>query len=263
MKRLDVEGMENISKTKPIIFAATHANSFYDAILLHCETERYVHALARGDAFNNKAAAFILDLVHILPIWRITEGKHNMAKNNQTFDRCHELLRNNKQVLIYPEGKCKNQTTLLPLKKMGTSGMALRAWKDGIDAEVVPVVSTYDSFKTFGKRINLKIAKPLRKEEFDIHGDASDFAKKFTAKLTEEMEGMISHEFKPVGLLRNLSFYLGYFIHLPLFLLIQYIAKKKFGRTVFYDSVCYGLFYVMGGPYWLLLYTLIYVFVLN
>ncbi|WP_304237912.1 1-acyl-sn-glycerol-3-phosphate acyltransferase [Jiulongibacter sediminis] len=257
VKRLDTEGMEHISDTKPILFAATHANSFYDAILLHIETKRYVHALARGDAFNNKAVAFILDLVHILPIWRITEGKHNMAKNNQTFDRCHELLRNNKQVLIYPEGRCKNQTTLLPLKKMGTSALALRAWKDGIDVEVVPVVSTYDSFKNFGKRINLKIAKPLRKEDFDLSQDSSEFAKVFTAKLTEEMEAMIDHTFKPVGFLRNMVHYLGWLIHLPLFLFIHWFTKKKFGPTIFFDSVWYGIFYVTAGPYWLLLGILI------
>ncbi|MGR3811047.1 1-acyl-sn-glycerol-3-phosphate acyltransferase [Jiulongibacter sp. NS-SX5] len=258
IKRLDKEGMHNISDSKPIIFAATHANSFYDAILLHCETKRYVHALARGDAFNNKAAAFILDLVHILPIWRITEGKQNMAKNAQTFDRCHELLKENKQVLIYPEGRCKNQTTLLPLKKMGTSSMALRAWREGIDVEVVPVVSTYSNFKSFGKRINLKVAKPLRKEEFDLDADPSEFAKKFTARLTEEMEPMIDHKFKPVGILRTLVFHFGVVLNAPLYLLVHLISKNKFGRTIFFDSVWYGLFYVLGGAYWTILFITIY-----
>ena len=255
VKRMDVEGLENVSRTKPIIFAATHANSFYDAIVLHNVFLRYVHALARGDAFSKNAVAMILDLVHILPIWRITEGKQNMAKNNQTFDRCHELLRNNQQVLIYPEGVCKNQTTLLPLKRMGTSGMALRAWQEGIDVEVVPVVTTYDSFKKFGKRMNLRFNTPLKKEDFDL-SDPQEFAKAFTSKLTEEMEVMISHDFKPVGFWRNLVHYAGWVIHFPLFLAINAFVKKKFGKTVFFDSVWFGLFYLSAGIYWLLLILL-------
>ncbi|WP_341226572.1 1-acyl-sn-glycerol-3-phosphate acyltransferase [uncultured Arcticibacterium sp.] len=252
MKRLDITGLENIDRSKPILFASTHANSFYDAIILHLVFKRYVYALARGDAFKKPIVAKILSCIHMLPVWRITEGRSNMAKNAKTFDHCNELFKQNKQVLIYPEGICKNQTSLLPLKKRGTAAMAFRAWNEGTDVQVVPVVLTYDSFKKFGKRINLNFGKPLQKESFDLSEEIS-FSKDFTATLAEKMKPLFSFDFKPVGFWRNVLHYFGWLINFPLYLAIDAFVKKKFGKTIFSDSIWFGVMYLTYPLYLLLL----------
>lgn len=252
MKRLDITGLENVDRNKPILFASTHANSFYDAIILHLVFKRYVYALARGDAFKKPAVAKMLTWIHLLPVWRITEGRSNMKKNAKTFDDCNELFKQNKQVLIYPEGVCRNQTKLLPLKKGGTAAMTFKAWNDGIDVQVVPVVLTYDSFKTFGKRVNLNFGKPLQKESFDFSEEVS-FSKEFTAILAEKMKPLFSHEFKPVGFLRNAFHYFGWLINFPLYIAIDTFVKKKFGKTVFSDSIWFGVMYFTYPLYLLLL----------
>lgn len=248
---MDVEGLENVPSNKPILFASTHANSFYDAIILHILFKRYVYALARGDAFKNPIVAKLLSLIHMLPVWRISEGRTNLTKNTETFEKCNELFKRNKQVLIYPEGVCQNQTSLLPLKKRGTSAMAYKAWKEGIDVQVVPVVLTYDSFKRFGKRINLKFNKPLQKENFNLDNEIT-FSKTFTEALEEEMKTMFSFDFKSPGLLRNILFYLGWLINFPLYLSIDAFVKRKFGKTIFSDSIWFGLLF-LSYPFYLLL----------
>ncbi|AWV99654.1 1-acyl-sn-glycerol-3-phosphate acyltransferase [Arcticibacterium luteifluviistationis] len=249
---MDTTGIENVPKDKPILFASTHANSFYDAIVLHIVFKRYVYALARGDAFKKPIVAKILNVIHMLPVWRISEGRSNMAKNAKTFEKCNELFKQNKQVLIYPEGICKNQTTLLPLKKRGTAAMAFKAWNEDIDVQVVPVVLTYDSFKTFGKRINLNFGKPLQKESFDLSEEVS-FSRDFTATLTEKMEPLFNHTFKPVGFLRNAFHYFGWLINFPLYLAIDTFVKKKFGKTIFSDSIWFGVLYLTYPLYLILL----------
>jgi 1-acyl-sn-glycerol-3-phosphate acyltransferase len=253
---MDVEGQELVPLDKPVIFASTHSNSFYDAILIYLMFKKNVYALGRGDAFKNPMVAKILRAIHMLPIWRITEGQHNMSKNMDTFEECNGLFKRNQNVLIYPEGLCTNQTKLLPLKKRGTSAMAYRAWKEGIDVHVVPVVLTYDSFKTFGKRINLKISKPLHKENFDL-SDEIAFSKAFTAELEGEMSQMFNHNFKPVGLLRNITFFLGCVLLAPLYLIIHLFVKKKYSETIFFDSIWYGFLYFTIVPYFITLFFIL------
>lgn len=257
VKRMDVTGLENIPKDKPLILAGTHANSFYDAIVLHLLIKgRHVHALARGDAFNKGWVSKVLDMVYIIPVWRITEGKSNMQKNEYTFQKCHQLLKENKVVLIYPEGVCKNQTTLLPIKRSGITRLASDAWAAGIDAHIVPIVSNYDSFKKFGKRINLSVAPALTRENYDI-SDQKALGQKLVNDLTAAMEPMINHEFKPVSFFRNPFYYIGWVINFPLYFIINKIAKAKFGRTVFFDSVFYGFMYVSMAFYWIILATIL------
>jgi 1-acyl-sn-glycerol-3-phosphate acyltransferase len=245
---MDVYGKEFVPKDKPVIFASTHSNSFYDAILLYLMFKKNVYALGRGDAFKNPILAKILRAIHMLPIWRISEGKKNMANNKATFEECNELLKRNQNVLIYPEGICNNQTTLLPLKKRGTSAMAYKAWNEGIDVHIVPVVLIYDSFNKFGKRINLKFSKPLHKEDFDLNDEIS-FSKQFTAALQEEMSQLFVNDFKPVGFWRNALSYFGWVLFLPLFLLISIFVNKKYSKTIFSDSIWYGLLFLTAVPY--------------
>ncbi len=256
MKRMDTVGTEYVPRDKPVIFAVTHSNSLIDAIIVYLLFTKNVYSLARGDAFNNPIVAVILKTIHMLPIWRISEGRSNMSKNAKTFEACNEIFKRNKNVLIFPEGLCKNQTTLLPLKKRGTAVMAHKAWEEGIDLHIVPVVITYDSFKKFGRRANVHFDTPLTKEGYDL-SDTVSFSKKFTDDLTEKMKPLFHYEFKPVGSLRNAWFLLGWLINWPLYLIIGFIVKKKFAKTIFSDSMWYGLLFVTIFPYLLLLFFVI------
>ena len=252
-KRVDAVGTEYVPRDKPVIFASTHSNSLIDAIIIYLLFIKNVYSLARGDAFNNPIVAIILKTIHMLPVWRMSEGRKNMAKNGKTFDECNEIFKRNKNVLIFPEGLCTNQTTLLPLKKRGTAAMAYKAWNDGIDLQIVPVVITYDSFKRFGKRANVQFDSPITKEGYDLKNEVT-FSKKFTDDLTDKMEPLFNYEFKPVGFLRNAMFLFGWLINWPLYLLIDFIVKKKFAKTIFFDSIWYGLLFVTIFPYLLLVF---------
>ncbi|MGK0139247.1 MAG: 1-acyl-sn-glycerol-3-phosphate acyltransferase [Algoriphagus sp.] len=255
-KRVDAVGTEYVPRDKPVIFACTHSNSLIDAIIIYLLFKKDVYSLARGDVFNNPIAAIILKTIHMLPVWRMSEGAKNMAKNGKTFENCNELFKRNKNVLIFPEGLCINQTTLLPLKKRGTAAMAHKAWKEGIDLQIVPVVITYDSFKRFGKSVNVHFDTPISKEGYDLSNEVT-FSKKFTDDLTVKMRPLFKYDFRPVGFQRNAFFILAWLINWPLYLLIDFTVKKKFAKTIFFDSIWYALLYVTIFPYLLLLFFVV------
>ena len=119
-KRIGWEGLDNIPKGKPILFAITHSNSFLDALYIAASVEQGVYCLARGDAFRKPLANKILRHFKVLPIFRQSEQSANATlKNRKTFDECQELFRKNEWILIFPEGFCTHQTKVMPLKKGG------------------------------------------------------------------------------------------------------------------------------------------------
>jgi 1-acyl-sn-glycerol-3-phosphate acyltransferase len=251
IKRMDIKGLDFIPEGKPVLFASTHFNSFFDSCITHLVTQPKVYALARGDAFNKPFVSSILEFFYILPVWRISEGKQNMVWNQRSFERCHEVFQENQKVLIYPEGVCKYQTEVLPLKN-GTAAMAYKAWKDGLDVEVIPVTINYESYTKIGKMMNFNFGSPLLAKDFDLT-DEKAFNSHFTTTLYQGMTAGVDRNFKPYSFFKNPLYAIFFPINLPLYLGISWLVKKKLGKTVFQDSVWFGLLMILWPVYTLLL----------
>ena len=80
---------------------ANHPNSFLDAIIIAAHFKEPIHFLARGDAFRKPWHNRLLRLLHMIPIYRISEGRENLHKNEYAIERSAELLQQNKIVLIF------------------------------------------------------------------------------------------------------------------------------------------------------------------
>jgi 1-acyl-sn-glycerol-3-phosphate acyltransferase len=262
-QRMGWEGQENIPKDKPVLFCCTHSNSFLDALYLCCFAGKPVYPLARGDAFKRPAIANILYEFKMLPIFRQQEGEPKAAEKNEvSFAACQILFEQNKYVLIFPEGVCKHQTTLLPMK-LGAPMMAIKAWQSGLDLHIVPVGIHYDSFTKWGKKCDITIGKPICKDDFNNIATDKKFLIAFNEKLFNSMTPLFpspyNYEGNKVhfGFLGQLLYYIGWLLHFPLYFLIQYWAKKITKNTVFYDSAVVG-FLVIGLPIYYLILILIY-----
>ena len=88
-------GVENIPGDKPIVFAPNHQNALSDpmAILLH--TKYQPVWLARADIFKKGIITFLLRFLKIMPIYRVRDGKEQLAKNERTFAHSIKVLENN------------------------------------------------------------------------------------------------------------------------------------------------------------------------
>jgi 1-acyl-sn-glycerol-3-phosphate acyltransferase len=124
-RRIDVVGLENIPKGKPVILIANHPASFLDAMVLAVFLKRSLHFYVRGDIFSHPLAYRILTTLHMIPIYSKEHGEGILEKNKRTFDRGRQLLSKGKMLLIFPEGFSRLSKELVPLKK-GAARVALQ-----------------------------------------------------------------------------------------------------------------------------------------
>ncbi len=259
LKNISVKGLENVSKVDPILFASHHPNSLIDGIVLNCAIKKPTYSLARGDAFSKKSIAKFLKKVYLLPIYRISEGKSNMVKNDETFEACFEVFKTKGQVLIYSEGICNNQTQILPLKK-GTARLASQVWANGIDLHVNPVGLKYGNFDKFGKNVNLEFPPPIKNSDLAEFKDSDEsrLIKSFNDSLYSKLTEATSRKVEKAPLSKTWLYYLGWIINFPLYLILIPIIRSKTKGTVFFDAGCFLALIILLPFYWLMLSIIIY-----
>lgn len=296
-RKVDIVGMENIPASGPVLLVSNHPNSFMDALVIGSYLPRPLNFLARGDAFNNPVLRKIFEAYHMLPVYRISEGRENIEKNFDTFDACYRAVEQNQMVLIFGEGLCKNNYELRPMKK-GAARIAQRAWSSGSASEeltVVPVGLTYQHFSGPGKSVLIRYGKPFSKADFSANIAAPDFTQQFNARISEAITGLayvnnrlIEHtpehhafvqawvqaEKQSADVLQELkkeekkgSSGLGlHRIHasvitLPHYWLSKAITGKLTKGSVFYDSILFGMYWFLLPLYLMGILALVLYFV--
>ena len=253
IKKITITGLENIPKSGALMLASTHANSFFDALLLCClVVHRRVWSLARGDIFKKNGVKKLLASFFLIPVHRLSEGKEHMSDNDHTFNKCIELFKQGEVVLIFSEGLSAYQTKILPLKK-GTARLAKKAQIDGIELTIIPITITYDSFANFGKTINLNIGTNIMEIDFPPTLDEGAFLKKFNEALAEKLNNLLNFNFPKVSFWQSPIFALLCISHFPAISLALFISRKLTKGSVFFDSVAAGLMVVLLPIYWSIL----------
>ena len=266
---------KSILKNKgPLLIACNHPNSFLDAIILAALFKKPIYSLARGDVFKNKRIAKILISLNILPVFRITEGAENLNTNYDTFEKCREIFKKNGIVLIFSEGLCVNEWKLRSLKK-GTARLAFSAWNEGIDLTVIPAGINYQSFRSFGKNVQLNFGTPILKQNFNLTETEGVNIKLFNEQLKTELKTLVveiesnqketikntfhvkQHPIKKSML--HIPAILGKLIHAPLFIPVHKISWKHFEKLDHYDSVVVGLLFVLYPLYLLIISSILFV----
>ncbi|HSF46228.1 MAG TPA: 1-acyl-sn-glycerol-3-phosphate acyltransferase, partial [Chitinophagaceae bacterium] len=97
-------GSERIPANGPVVVIANHAASFLDAIVMGVMLKRSIHFYARGDIFKKKWVRYVLDKLHMIPIFSADLAKNDLHRNAGSFDKGAEVLRNGGLLLIFPEG---------------------------------------------------------------------------------------------------------------------------------------------------------------
>lgn len=289
-KNIKVIGTENLPKDKPVLLLPNHPNSFLDAVLVGGFSPRPTYFLARGDAFNSKIANPILKSLNMLPVYRLSEGKENLSKNTETFDACQDILEKKQMVLLFPEGLSENNWDFRTLKK-GPPRISWKAWHSETEAKdlmVVPVGLTYEHYNGGQKNIFIQFGKPFGMDHFkDVQNEAL-FVKKFNEKVEEDLRNLAYiHE----GMQENTEAYQSFrsrfqqamntstpeknvlkamesfgsapikqfrfvqwsVLFYPLYAFAHWISPKIVKKRIFYDSICFGMFFFLWPVYLLVI----------
>lgn len=157
---------------KPIIFAANHQSAFLDAIILAVFSKEPIYFLARSDVFKGPLGKF-LRAINMMPIYRMRDGIKKLSLNDAIFEKCSQLLSENKRILIFPEGFQLDVAYLRPLTK-GLVRIALNT-QVALDEEIriVPLgINYFNNFHSGHKLMfnyGTPISVPSFLDEYKVH----------------------------------------------------------------------------------------------
>ena len=169
-RKFVITGKENIPKNSPVVFTPNHRNALIDALMLVYTSNltKQVVFLARADIFKKKFIAWILRGLRIVPIYRIRDGKDNLSKNNDIFDICGKILKNNNPIALFPEARHNPKQSLLPIQK-ATPRIVLptEAQTDfTLGIEIVPVAIYYTDITGFLSDCYLSFGEPISTADY-------------------------------------------------------------------------------------------------
>ena len=244
---------ETSTFSNPKIIASNHPNSFFDAIQIAVHYPKPIYFLARGDAFKNPIVAKFLTALHLIPIYRLSEGKNNLSKNEATFKKCIELLKQNQTILIFSEGLSVNEWKLRPIKK-GTARLALMAIQAGIsNLKIQPTTLNYSAFYKNPKEVEINFNTEFQ-PEIDSNKKKSEFYNHFNARLESGLldKMIVQNKQNQISIFQknNTIFQkiisvipatIGFVLNFWMYFAFKKIAQKITENSVFYDSVLFGL----------------------
>ncbi len=166
--KVDVKGLENIPKDAPVILTPNHSNALMDALIVLFTSPGDTVFLARADLFKKKLLARALNILKMLPVFRIRDGVEELGKNQEIFDITVGVLHKNHQLCIMPEGNHGDMRRLRNLQK-GVFRIAFKAQEKMGNkpyVKIVPVGLDFSDFIKQNQSLFVNYGKPIDVSEY-------------------------------------------------------------------------------------------------
>jgi len=186
---------DRIPKGKPLLLAINHPTAFIEPCICACFLPMPLYFLVRGDLFKKPLFRKFLNILHMVPIYRMKEdGLDQVKKNDTTFQFCYQALNEKKTVVILPEGKTIQEKRLRPIRK-GLARIAFGTYEKygDIDLHIVPIGVNFTEADQFRSVAMFHVAEPIRlRDYYDAHAENPKKAiRLLTAKVKEDLENHI------------------------------------------------------------------------
>jgi 1-acyl-sn-glycerol-3-phosphate acyltransferase len=192
-KRIDVFGIENIPKDKPVLFLGNHQNALLDPLLIAIKCGRLSFFLTRAGVFKKPLVSKFLKSLQMLPVYRIRDGWNNITNNKAIFEACTHLFKNKEAVVIFPEGSHNLARRVRPLSKGFTRIVfdSLEKYPD-LDIQLVPVGLNFVSAKNFPDSTAIYFGSPISSRAFVTENRNHDVVKLKT-RIKEELSSLTAN----------------------------------------------------------------------
>ena len=167
-RRFEVHGKENVPKDAAVIFGVNHSNTLMDALVLLSSNNAKKVFIARGDIFKNPVVAKILHFLRILPIFRIRNGVAAVRQNDDTLDKAVDVIHDNVDLYLFPEGMHRTKHSLMRLSK-GLFHIAVDANKQFGEQKpvyIIPTAIEYGDYFRYRSTAMINFGKPINVTEF-------------------------------------------------------------------------------------------------
>ena len=169
-----------------------HPNGLLDPLVVAVNNPRVLHFLVRAAVFKKPTVKTFLATLNLMPIYRIRDGVQELGKNQEIFENCFSILKNQGALMIFPEGSHDRRRTVRPLSK-GFSRIVFGAIEKHpeIPIHIVPVGLTYQNSSVFPAHITVIYGKPILANSYV---DSEQQAAK-----TKELKELISEQLKALS----------------------------------------------------------------
>jgi 1-acyl-sn-glycerol-3-phosphate acyltransferase len=196
-RRFTVVGYEKIPLNVPVIFAANHQNALMDALAVDFAARRSIAFLARADIFKKPFIAKLLNMLRILPIYRMRDGIEALGNNQEVFDNTVAVLKSNIPLCILPEGSHEGIKRLRPLKK-GIFRIAFQAEEGNqfnLNLHIVPVGLDFSDYFNAGSDLTVVFGTPIKIADYasQYRENESRTITGLTNLLSESMRSVMLH----------------------------------------------------------------------
>jgi len=199
-RKIRIIGIEKLLNNKPAILIANHSASFLDAMVLTVFLKRPLYFFVRGDIFHHPLVYKIFTMIHMVPIFSGDDGKDNLAKNKNTFNRGRDILQGNKLLLIFPEGFSRLSKSITPFKK-GTARVAFQTAFDSNLKEdlTIETVALNYSFHGFRSDLVIRVGDSINIASYeDLYRTQPNHAiSKLTLNMYDVFEKNVLHVVQP------------------------------------------------------------------
>lgn len=192
-RRIEVHGADSYPTEGPVLLAPNHQNAFMDALIPAVFAPNPIHFLVRADIFKSKWADGFLRSLNMMPVYRQRDGLASLAKNEEVFEQCFEILRNDGTLLLFPEMTHKGEKRLRPLSK-GFTRITFGAMQDHehLRMHIVPLGINYSHYQKSNSRLIVNWGKPIAVS--DYAQAYQDNPAKAMSQLKEDLQKRLASE---------------------------------------------------------------------
>jgi 1-acyl-sn-glycerol-3-phosphate acyltransferase len=189
-RSIEIEGRERVPRGVPLVVVANHHNSLVDPLLLFATLGVRPRFLAKSTLWDVPAIRQLLDLAGAVPVYRRQDEGVDLAKNDETFQRCFDELAAGGAIALFPEGISHDAPGLAPLKT-GAARIVLGAMRErGVaSTQIVPVGLTFDEKGVFRSRVLVRVGEPLEASAWQraAEHDPREAARSLTAAISRAL----------------------------------------------------------------------------
>lgn len=192
--RINVSSLENVPVDKPVLFLSNHQNALLDPLLITVDCNRKPYFLTRSDIFKSSILNWLFELVRMIPIYRIRDGRDSLKNNEAVFEKCSKLLNHNESLLMFPEADHNLQRRVRPLSK-GFTRILFKALErnPNLDIRLVPVGLNYLYGEDFPDKVSIYFGKDISFQDLLQEEDPRTTTERIKLKVFEALQKLTTH----------------------------------------------------------------------
>jgi len=168
-----INNVNAIPRSGPVIFIPNHQNAFLDAILVICSSPRNPWSIARASVFKEGWVTRLLTAIQIKPVFRIRDGWSSLRNNDAIIQEWSDMLTRGQDILIFAEGN-HNEPYAAGLLQKGFARMAIQfQQKDKTPLTIIPIGFHYEDHYAFRSRVLVNFGEPIHVDKIldETHSD--------------------------------------------------------------------------------------------